>query len=157
VEELTMANVIEVPAEHRKHARTVPAHILERLHPAELRLRCAEMARLHEAAALAQAEHARYLTARARKVARAMPVAAFIEMKRKLHDQAHNASHEPVVLPGHVLPTSEASMLHQAKLDLEDEHRYPAGLVAAVDQAFLGKATTPEAQAIHDHHKARGQ
>jgi len=86
-----LANISDVKPEHQRHARQVDQETLGRLSAAELRHRAAYAAQLHEAASQAQAEHARYLTARARTVMRSKPALQFIERDKELGQLAQGS------------------------------------------------------------------
>jgi hypothetical protein len=135
-----VAKITDAPADHWRHAEKIPGDILARLSRAELRARCAEMARLHQVAETAQAEHYRYLHARARQVARSLPVGEYIYRKRELAHRISGAGWEL------------ARVYREAARQLKEDNRYPDGLEGAVDEAFLGRPTTPETAEIAAHH-----
>jgi hypothetical protein len=147
-----MAKVTDAPAEHRRHANSVPADILNRLSADELRVRCAHMFDLHQAADTAPAFHARYLVAHARKVGRSMPVVHYITEKARLSRLAASADRQ--IHWGPDGPWSLAGSYEGVRRELADEHAYPDGLEAAVDAAMLGRTSTPEAVAIVTHHRS---
>jgi hypothetical protein len=142
-----------VPADHRKHIRWVPDDICESLSPAELRLRCAEMYRLHETAnGTKNAEHARYLVARAQQIGRAMPVCCAIEHRRKLNQRMHGASSRVERLSDGSY-ASEFGTVHAMLREHREDHIHPSGLESDVDNAFLSRMSSPDAQAIVAHHE----
>jgi hypothetical protein len=133
-----------VPAEHRKYVQQVPEDVRDSLSPAELRLRCAEIARLHYTAdATNDAQHCRYLTARARQVARSEPVCCSIEHRRGLTARLRGAPN-----------LDEWSAVNGALREHKDKHVHPAGVTADVDQAFAGRASSPDALEIVAYHRA---
>ena len=137
-----MANTTDVPADLRRHADVIPGDIRARLSRTELRARCAEMARLHKVAENSQADHARYLHARALKVARSIPVGDFIERRRELAHRISGADWEL------------KRVYRETDRKLREDNRYPDGLEGAVDEAFLGRASTGDAAEIVQHHQA---
>jgi hypothetical protein len=122
---------------------------------AEQRLRDAEVARLKESAAqTGEPEHYRYLIQRAKKVQEAIPVCCHIQRQRELRERIAGASHRTEVgSEGNLI--SEAGIYRAISDDLEEENRYPNGLEADVDRAFLGRAITADADEIVGHHRAR--
>jgi hypothetical protein len=136
-----MAKTTDVPVDHWKHAGKVPADILERLSAAELRLRCAEMHRLHKAAEGAQPEHHRHLHAVALKVARSLPVVEHIVKLRRLNERASDGDYE----------MRQAN--YEMRRDLKESNYYPTGLIGDVDKAILNRPCSPDAVVIARHHK----
>jgi hypothetical protein len=150
-----MASPNVVPLAHSKHARSVPDDIRESLSPAELKLRCAELERLHDiAAGTKNGEHSRYLSAKAQQIARAMPVCCAIEHRRKLSQRLHGASTRPERTSDGSY-RSMHSIIHEALSEHREEHIHPSGLEPDVDNAFLHRTSSPEAQAIVAHHEAQ--
>lgn len=79
-----------------------------------------------------EAEHARYLTAHARKVLRSLPVVDYIEEQRRLKQQWNGAA-------GNL---DLSNIYYQRMIDHKDANAYPPGLVGSVDDALLRKAST---------------
>jgi hypothetical protein len=136
-----VAKVTDVPVAHWRHAERVPSDILDRLSAAELRLRCAEMARLQKVAEDAAGEHHRYLHAHALKVARSLPVVEYITKLKHLNERSGDGDYE----------MRQAN--YEMRRNLKDSNHYPSCLTGDVDRAILGRPTTPEAVAIVKHHK----
>jgi hypothetical protein len=148
-----MATVTAIKAEHRRFARMVPQEVRAKLCDAELAARVAHMFELHQAAETAPAFHARYLVAHAQKVGRSMPIVHYIEEKARLSRLAASADRQ--IHWGPDGPWSLAGSYEGARRELADEHKYPDGLESAVDAAMLGRTSTPEAEAIVQHHRSR--
>jgi len=143
--------VTAIKAEHRRFAQAVPDDIRAKLSATELQLRAAHMFDLHQAAETAQASHARYLGAHARKVGHSVPIVHYIEEKARLSRLAASAGRQ--IHWAEDGPWSLAGSYEAARRELADEHAYPDGLEAAVDAAMLNRSSTPEAVAIVQHHR----
>jgi hypothetical protein len=135
-----VAKASDVAADLRRFADMIPADILARLSRVELRARCEYAAEQYKTADTAQPEHARYLVAHARKALRAMPVLEFISEQRRLKEHRGGAGDY----------MRQSICFHRIR-EHKEANVYPPGLVAAVDDALLGKASSPEAVEIVMH------
>ena len=134
-----MAKISDVPSEYRQHARIVGADLLEQLSPAELKLRCQHAQDLADAAARsAIGEHSRFLNARKRAVLRSKPALDFIERDRELGHLAADAP-RTISYDDRGKAISVAGAYEEVRRAHRDQNSYPPGLLAALDQAILGK------------------
>jgi hypothetical protein len=117
----------------------------------ERRQRQRHIDELKRHAAAAPAEHSRYLTATAAKVARSMPVRDFVERRRELRQKANAAS--STVEWDNGKATSVAGSFRAMVSALEAGNAYEPGLVEAVENRLLGKvcldpALSPVVEAV---------
>jgi|ERR1035438_309364 hypothetical protein len=118
---------------------TIPAEV----GATERRQRQRHIDELNRHAAAAPAEHSRYLTARAAKVARSMPVRQFVERRRELKQKANAAPSTIEWADGKA--TSVAGSYRAMASALEAENAYQPGLVEAVEERLLGKVCLDQA------------
>ena len=112
---------------------------------AELGARCTEMAAIHRHMSVPgiEAEIARHLLRRQKLIAEAMPICEYIQRRREIGDKISGSGSFEV--------RGAYWSLHRK---LAADHKYAPGLEAAVDNALLGKPSTPEAEAIFKFHRA---
>lgn len=123
--------------------------------PAERRLRDAEKRRLaYTARHTPDPEHHRWLTQRVQRIERAEPVCCHVERQAELAAQLAGASPR-VEWDDDGTPVSEARVYREMRKKHKAEHAYPNGLVADVDNAFLGRTSTEDAAKIVAYHRAR--
>lgn len=129
-----MARITDVETGHRARANRVPAGILARLSPAELRLRCEHSAELgRQAGQIADSEISGALSARADRVLKAPPAAEYLETLRKRRAAAARMS-------GDARHDAHAGIAEYAA-----EHCYPPGWLGALDKRLLGQPAADQA------------
>ncbi len=139
-----MATIHAVKQANRRYADAVPENLRATLSGAELAARCAELERLdrHASASGVESEVSRALAGQAKRIAKAMPICAYIERRRELGHQINGAG-------SHEVRTAYHALFRK----LGEDNKYAGGLEAAVDAALLNKESTPEAVAIVRHHR----
>jgi len=124
-----------------------------RLSSAEKRLRDVEVARLNEVARrTGDPEHVRWLGRQAQRIRNSDPVCCFVDRQRSLSERMAGASPRVDRQPDGSL-TSEVAVYQEMRRQHREEHVYPSGLEAVVDNAFLGKPVPPQAEEILSHHR----
>jgi len=144
-----MATVNDVPADLQHLATKVPEDVLKRLSSAELNARCRWARKYAERGDNDSVpEYKSYVRAQVKRILEAKPVAEHLSEVARLHGllQSNN-------------PPSVTDALKEKYLkEMRTAAHYPDGLVNAVDQALLGRATgIPEldniAQACLNRHR----
>jgi hypothetical protein len=123
-----MANISDLPADLKDHARDMPDGLLAQLHQGEAEHRLRHVDNAMRAAESLSAEHYRHVTARAKRIRDAMPYADYVAEHKRLtglKDDARNAGHHEI-----------AGAWHEALDRLESDHEQDRS-TAAVGQAIM--------------------
>src|SRR5258708_40277749 len=121
-----MSKTTDVRETDREHAKVVPADVLDRLCPAELRLRCSHADEISRRSASQPPEQFRHLTAHARKLLKSMPAAEYVVECKRLSDLTSSAT-------GDVW-----TALNLKRRAYVDAHVYSPGLIDSIDRLLRG-------------------
>jgi hypothetical protein len=136
-----MANISDLPAELKDHARMVPEDTFRALHQGEAEHRLRHVDEMLRAAEPLQAEQYRHVTASARRHLKAMPNAQFMTERNRLRELISDADRA-----GHL---EVAKAFRAALRKLEDENPQAPGVqeaMMAYDKAGLSPGAAKAAR-----------